>query len=68
MKIKCSKCVETAVVTQATDAMPTHWNGNELCEGNGYPGKVLETHIEPTDVGKNSHIIFQRPLEGQNNQ
>lgn len=64
MKIKCSKCGETAVVAQPTDVMPTHWRGEELCDGAGCMGKVVEVNTEPAVSDKNSNIIFTQPLEG----
>lgn len=68
IEIRCSKCSVTQYVEQASDVMTSHSDDEGFCEGTGLPGKVIRTNVEPVAAGKNSHIIFTQPLEGQLNQ
>ena len=68
VEIKCSKCTRTFIVQSGDEVAPSHCDDHGLCDGVGLPCRVIKTNVEPANTGKNNNIIYQQPLEGQNNQ
>lgn len=68
IEIRCSKCTRTFIVGSGDEVAPSHCDDNGICDGVGLPCRVVKTNVEPAVVSKKSHIIYQQPLQGQDNQ